>query len=608
MSDSLLISVKAGRMSAQHYKLNIVWTLFVDCPVLNIASFGECIFIFFNFAFCKIIETIFMWQLSERTIGQWLEYWAEKTPEKEYIVYSDRNLRWTFRYFNQRVDELAKGLMTIGVKKGTHVGIWASNIPDWTTMLMACSKIGAVTITVNTNFKIYEAEDLIRRSDMEVLCIVDHEKGNSFIDMTYEILPDLKIAERGKLADRRFPHMKAVIYMGTESHRGMYTVNELMMLGLTVSDADYQAAKDAVNCYEVINIQYTSGTTGFPKGAMLSHYGICNNGYLTGEHLGFDQETKLCICVPLFHCFGLVLGVLNCLVHGCTMVVVKRFDPLLVLASIHKERCTSLYGVPTMYLGILNHPMFNMFDLTSLKAGIMAGALCPVDLVRDVEAKMHMIVTSEYGLTEASPGMTQTRWTDPLEVRCHTVGREFEYSEVKVLDPDGNECPVGVEGEMCNRGYNNMIGYYNDPEGTAEMIDKNNFLHSGDLGYKDADGNFHITGRIKEMIIRGGENIYPSEIETFLQQIGEINIVQVVGVPSPKYGESVGAFIQLKKGAKLEESDIKDFCKDRIARYKVPKYIFFVDEFPLTGSGKIQKFKLKEMSVELCKQRGITII
>lgn len=549
-----------------------------------------------------------MWQLSERTIGQWLEYWAEKTPEKEYIVFSDRDLRWNFKMFNERVDSLAKGLMAIGVKKGTHVGIWASNVPDWSTMFFACSKIGAITITVNTNFKQYEAEDLCRKSDMEVLCIIDHEKDNNFLDMTYKMLPELKTYERGQLQSEKLPCMKKVIYMGTEQHRGMYSLNEVMMMGLTFPEEAYRQAKDACNCYDAINIQYTSGTTGFPKGATLSHYGICNNGYLTGEHLDFTSDTRLCICVPLFHCFGLVLGILNCLLHGCTMVIVERFDPLLVLASIHKERCTSLYGVPTMYVSLLNHPMFNLFDLTSLHAGIMAGALCPVNLMLEVESKMHMIVTSEYGLTEASPGMTQSRWDDPLEVRCHTVGREFEHCEVKVLDPDGNECPVGVEGEMCNRGYNNMIGYYKDPEATAQLIDKNNWLHSGDLGYKDENGNFRITGRIKDMIIRGGENIYPSEIETFLQRMPEIKIVQVVGVPSKKYGESVGAFIMLNEGASLHESDVKDFCKDQIARYKIPKYIFFVDEFPLTGSGKIQKYKLREMSVQLCKEKGIEII
>lgn len=549
-----------------------------------------------------------MWQLSENTIGQWLEEWAMKTPDKEYIVYSDRDLRWTFKTFNERVDRLAKGLMAIGVRKGTHVGIWASSVPDWITMFFACSKIGAVTITVNTNFRLHEVEELCRKSDMEILCIIDHEKDNNFVDMTYKLLPDLKTCERGELRNPNLPCMKKVIFLGAETHRGMYSLHEVMTLGWSFSEDEYKKAKDACNAHDVINIQYTSGTTGFPKGAMLSHYGICNNGFTTGEHLDFTSETRLLVCVPLFHCFGLVLGILNCLLHGCTMVIVERFEPLLVLASINKEKCTSLYGVPTMYISMLNHPMFDLFDLTSLHAGIMAGALCPVSLMEEVETKMHMIVTSEYGLTEASPGMTQSHWDDSQEVRWHTVGRTFEHIEVKVLDPDGNECPVGVEGEMCNRGYNNMVGYYNDPEATNQIIDSNNWLHSGDLGYKDENGNFHITGRIKDMIIRGGENIYPSEIEAFLQRMPEIKIVQVVGVPSKKYGESVAAFVMLNEGSTLQESDIRDYCKDQIARYKIPKYIFFVDEFPLTGSGKIQKYKLREMSLRLCKEKGIEVI
>lgn len=546
--------------------------------------------------------------LSEKTIGQWLEYWAENDPDKEYVVYSDRNLRWTFSYFNSRVDELAKGLMAIGVRQGTHVGIWAANIPDWVTMLMACSKIGAVTITVNTNFKQYEVEDLCRRSDMEVLCIGDHNKDNDFVQMTYKLLPELKTQPFDELHSKLLPMMKHVIYFGAEPHRGMHTINEVMTRAMMTSDADYANARSKVNSHDLVNIQYTSGTTGFPKGAMLSHYGICNNGYLTGEHLNFSDRTRLCICVPLFHCFGLVLGVMNCLLHHCTMVITERFDPLLVLGSIHKERCTHIYGVPTMYLALLNHPMFNLFDLRSLKAGIMAGAICPVNLVKRVEREMFMKVTSEYGFTEASPGMTATRWDDPFEVRCHTVGRAFEFSEVKVLHKDGTECAIGEEGEMCNRGYNNMLGYYKDEKSTKEILDDNGFLHTGDLGFKDKDGNFHITGRIKEMIIRGGENIYPSEIETFLDNMPEIQTVQVVGVPSEKYGESVGAFIELKKGCHLEESDVRDFCQGKIARYKIPKYIFFINEWPLTGSGKIQKFKLKQMSLELCKQKGITVI
>ena len=367
--------------------------------------------------------------------------------------------------------------------------------------------------------------------------------------------------------------------------------------------------KSKVTCHDVCNMQYTSGTTGFPKGVMLTHYGIANDGYFTGENMGFTQDDKLCVCVPLFHCFGVVLATMNCLTHGCTEVMVEKFDPLVVLASIHKERCTAVYGVPTMFIAELNHPMFDMFDLTCLRTGIMAGSLCPVELMRQVSEKMYMTITSVYGLTESSPGMTQTCLNDTFEQRCTTVGRDFPFVEVKVLDPEtGKECPVGVQGEMCCKGFNVMKGYYKNPEATAEVIDENGFLHSGDLGIKDEQGFYKITGRIKDMIIRGGENIYPREIEEFLYHMPGIRDVQVAAVPSKKYGEAVGAFIILEEGVKMEPEDVQEFCRGKIARYKIPKYVFFIDQFPLTGSGKIQKFKLKEMSLQLCEKLGIEVI
>jgi fatty-acyl-CoA synthase len=323
----------------------------------------------------------------------------------------------------------------------------------------------------------------------------------------------------------------------------------------------------------------------------------------------FTQNDKLCVCVPLFHCFGVVLATMNCLTHGCTQVMVEKFDALVVLASIHKERCTAVYGVPTMFIAELNHPMFNMFDMSSLRTGIMAGALCPIELMRQVSDKMYMSITSVYGLTESSPGMTQTHIDDSFEVRCTTVGSHFPFVEVMVIDPEtGEECPVGVPGEMCCRGFNVMKGYYNNPQATAEIIDKNGFLHSGDIGVKDEDGNYRITGRIKDMIIRGGENIYPREIEEFLYHLDGVKDVQVAGVPSKKYGEEVGAFIIKKEGFDLVPEDIRDFCKNKIARYKIPKYVFFIDNFPMTGSGKIQKYKLREMSLQLCEQQGIEVI
>lgn len=548
-------------------------------------------------------------ELSERTLGEWLEYWAETTPEKEYIVYSDRNLRFTWSKFNDRVDAMAKGLLSIGVTKGSHVGIWATNVPDWLTFLYASAKIGAVLVTVNTNYKQHELEYLVENSDMHTLCIIDGTWDCDYVEMTYNMLPELKTCQRGQLKSERFPFMKNVVYIGPEKHRGMYNTQELLLLGHNVDDEVLIKSKEGISCHDIVNMQYTSGTTGFPKGVMLSHHNIVNNGLFTGENMKFTPDDKLCVCVPLFHCFGVVLATMNCLTHGSTQVMVEKFDPLVVLASIHKERCTALYGVPTMFIAELNHPMFEMFDMSSLRTGIMAGSLCPIELMRRVSDKMFMSITSVYGLTETSPGMTQTRIDDSFEVRCTTVGRDYQFVEVQVIDPEtGEECAVGVQGEMCCRGFNIMKGYYKNPLATAEIIDKNGFLHSGDLGVKDENGNYRITGRIKDMIIRGGENIYPREIEEYLYHLEGVKDVQVAGVPSKKYGEEVGAFIILKEGSKLTEEDVRDFCRGKIARYKVPKYIFFIDHFPMTGSGKIQKFKLREMSLEICNKKGIEVV
>lgn len=546
-------------------------------------------------------------QLVERTLGDWLEHWAATTPDREYIVYSDRDLRFTWKDFNKRVDEAALGFMAIGVKKGDHVGIWAQNVPEWLTYMYACAKIGAVFVTVNTNYKQHELEYLVENSDMHTLCITDGTWDSNYVDMVYTMLPELKDCQRGQLNSTRFPRMRNVVYIGQEKFRGMYNTAELLLLGAHMDISELESVKKTVDSHDVMMMQYTSGTTGFPKGVMLSHYNLANNGYLTGEHMAFTDQDKLCVCVPLFHCFGVTLATTNCLTHGCTQVMVERFDPLVVLASIHKERCTALYGVPTMFIAELNHPMFEMFDMSSLRTGIMAGALCPVELMRRVSDKMFMRITSVYGLTESSPGMTQSRIDDSFEVRTQTVGRPYEFTEVVVMNPEtGEECPEGVQGEICCRGYLNMIGYYKNPQATAEAIDKNGFLHSGDIGYRDADGNYRITGRIKDMIIRGGENIYPREVEEYLYHLEGIKDVQVVGVASEKYGEEVGAFIILHDDVAMEEQDVVEFCRGKIARHKIPKYIFFVKEFPMTGSGKIQKFKLREMSQQLLKEKGIT--
>jgi fatty-acyl-CoA synthase len=546
-------------------------------------------------------------ELSNRTLGGWLEHWAAVTPDREYLVYSDRDLRFSWKTFNRRVDDMAKGLLSIGVKRGTHIGIWATNVPDWLTFLFAGAKIGAVLVTVNTNYQQNELEFLVKDSDIQTLCITDGIFDGSYVDMVYTMLPELRESQRGYLHSKRFPRLRNIVYIGQEKYRGMYNTAEILLLGSNIDDDVLREAKEQVNCFDVVNMQYTSGTTGFPKGVMLTHHNIANNGYFTGEGMGFTSEDKLCCCVPLFHCFGVVLASMNVLTHGCTQVMVEKFDPLVVLASIHKERCTALYGVPTMFIAEMNHPMFDLFDLTSLRTGIRAGSLCPLEVMRAVTGKMHLTYkTSVYGLTESSPGMTHSVLEDSFEDRCTTVGREYPFTEVSVIDPEtGKECPAGVQGEMCCRGYLVRKGYYNNPEATAEVIDPDGWLHSGDLGIRDENGYYRITGRIKDMIIRGGENIYPREIEEFLYHLEGIRDVQVAAVPSPKYGEEVGAFIIQKEGVSLTEEIVKDFCRGKIARHKIPKYVFFIDEFPMTGSGKIQKFKLKDLSLRLLAEQGI---
>nr|WP_321484638.1 AMP-binding protein [uncultured Draconibacterium sp.] len=549
-------------------------------------------------------------QLLDYTLGNILEKWAFETPDKDFIVYPDRNLRFSYKQFNERVDRLAKGLLFIGIKPGDKVGVWAKNVPDWTTLMFATAKIGAILVTVNTNYKLAELEYILKNADINSFFIVDGYRDSNYVKMISELVPELKTQPRGKLKSEKFPQLKNVGFIGQQKHRGIFSTDELMLLGSHIDDLELESVKVAVNCHDVVNMQFTSGTTGFPKGVMLSHHNILNNGFATGECMKYTEDDRLLVCVPLFHCFGCVLAVCAIVTHGATMVFTEDFDPLLVLASVQKERCTALYGVPTMFIAELNHPMFDMFDLSSLRTGIMAGALCPIDTMRQVMDKMNMKdIIIVYGLTESSPGMTATRTHNSVEVRATTVGFEFPNVEVKIVDPEtGEECKQGDQGEICCRGYNVMKGYYNNPEETAKVIDDEGWLHSGDLAVKTEDGFYKITGRIKDMIVRGGENIYPREIENYLYRLPQIEAVEVAGVPSQRYGEAVGAFIKLKKGETLSEEEILDFCRGNIARFKIPKYIFFVDEFPMTASGKIQKYKLSELSVKLCKDQGIEII
>jgi fatty-acyl-CoA synthase len=538
---------------------------------------------------------------TEDTLGDLLEKQVEKYPERDFMVYPDRNLRFTYKDFDERVNMLAKGLLTLGIGKGDHVGIWAKNVPDWLTFMFATAKIGSVLVTVNTAYKGHELEYVLKQSDMKTLAIIDGYQDVDYIDIIYELVPELKTQERGSLKSEKFPFLEHVIYIGQEKHRGMYNTNELMLLGKYSDDEDFLKIKQTISNNDVVNMQYTSGTTGFPKGVMLTHRNILNNGYYIGERQKFTEEDRLCITVPLFHCFGIVLAVMAIITHGATMVMIELFDPLMVLGAVQKEKCTALYGVPTMFIAEFSHPMFDIFDLSSLRTGIMAGSPCPIEAMKKVVKDMHMTeITSVYGLTEGSPGFTQTSVDDPLEKRVETVGKPLPNCEVKIVDPEtGETLGANQTGEICCKGYNVMKGYYKMPEKTKEVIDEDGWLHSGDLATCDEEGYYSIVGRIKDMIIRGGENIYPREIEEFIHTIDGIMDVQVVGIPDEKYGEIIGAFIIKEEGSQLTSEDVRDYAVNKIARYKVPKHIFFVQEFPLTASGKIMKFKLRDQAVEI---------
>ncbi|TDB37791.1 MAG: AMP-binding protein [Actinobacteria bacterium] len=537
---------------------------------------------------------------TDLTIGQYFDNVVAEQGDRDFIVYPDRDLRWSYREFDERVTNLAKGLLEIGLRNGDHLGIWARNVPDWLTFAFATAKIGVVLVTVNPVYKSHELAYVIKQSDMKALVIIDSFRDVNYIDIVRGLVPETLTQERGHLSSPEFPMLKSLIYMGPEKHRGFYSMPELLLLGAHVGDELYDEARAGQSADDTINMQYTSGTTGFPKGVMLTSRNILNNGFYIGERQDFTPEDRVCLPVPYFHCFGIVLGVLAVLTHGATIIGVEQFDPLLVLAAVQKERATALYGVPTMFIAELDHPMFDMFDLTSLRTGIMAGSPCPIETMKQVIDRMHASeMTICYGLTETSPVFTQTTTDDTLERKCETVGRKHDQVEVRVIDPEtGEDCPPGVPGELCCRGYNVMKGYYKMPEATAAAIDRDGYLHSGDLGTVDEDGYYRITGRIKDMIIRGGENIYPREIEEFLYTMPGVKDVQVVGVPDAKYGEVVGAFVKTFADADLTESDVQEFCRARMARYKAPRYVFFVDEFPQTASGKIQKYKLREIAAE----------
>ena len=542
---------------------------------------------------------------TELTIGEYFRNQVAIEPDREFIVFPDRNLRWTYKDFDIRTDNLAKGLLAIGMKPGDHLGVWARNIPDWVTFMFATAKIGIVLVTMNPAYKSTELDYVLKQSDMTTLCIVDAWKDVDYIKIVRELVPESMICERGHLVSSEYPFLKNLVYMGPEKYRGFYSVPELILLGSQLDDEQLWEIAPTLKNTDPINMQYTSGTTGFPKGVMLTHRNILNNGFYIGDRERLGPDDRICLPVPLFHCFGCVLGVMAILTHRCTMVIVEDFDAHMVLQAVHKARATALYGVPTMFIAVLNHPKFNDYDLSSLRTGIIAGSAAPPAVVRDIMEKMHMTeMTNSYGLTECSPVFLQTSWDDDFDNKVNTVGRKHDAVAVRVVDTtDGHICGPGEPGEICCKGYNVMQGYYKMPEQTAAVIDADGYLHSGDLGIMDEHGYYAITGRIKDMIIRGGENIYPLEVENFLIQMPGILDAQVVSAPDDKYGEIVVAFVIQREGFELSEEGIRSHMVKRMARFKVPKYVFFVSEFPETASKKVQKFKLRETAQQLVEAR-----
>ena len=537
----------------------------------------------------------------EKTLGQVIGDLAATRPDALAFQFADRDYRRTWKEFDEETTAVAKGFMALGVQKGEKISMWATNTPEWVITLFAAAKIGAVFVTVNTNYKSFELEYLLSQSDTKVLVMMKKFKDADYVGIVNGLV---YVEQDGKVESERLPELKRVVFSGVEeAPQGYLHFDRLIELGKQISDEEYLARYDSITNEEIVNMQYTSGTTGFPKGVMLTHRNIINNGKCIGDGMNFGVDDRLLICVPFFHCFGLVLAVMASITHGTAMVPIDHYSPIPVMAAIDKWKCTAIHGVPTMYIAMLENPHFSEYDFSSLRTGIMAGSPCPVEVMKQVVDKMNMKeIVIVFGQTEASPGCTMTTTHDSLEKRVATVGKSFPGVECKIVDPEtGAELPRGQAGEFVARGYNIMKGYYKMPEATAQAIDKDGWLHSGDLCTEDEDGYFKVVGRIKDMVIRGGENIYPKEIEEFLYTLPKISDVQVVGVPSKQYGEEVMAFIILKQGETMTEDEVKDAVRANMARHKVPSYVCFVDEFPVTASGKIQKFKLREQAIEILK-------
>lgn len=534
------------------------------------------------------------------TVGGLLKETARRFPHNDALVYPEHDLRLSYQQFDQLTDRVAKGLFRLGIRKGDHVSLWATNVPEWVVLQFATAKIGAVLVTINTNYKSAELDYVLKQSDSTTLFLVQGFKDTDYVNTVYTVMPELKKAAPGDFHCEKLPFLKNVVFLGEEHHEGMLNYRDIENLGENVCDEVLNDLKNDLNPHEVINMQYTSGTTGFPKGVMLTHFNIVNNAYNIGKCMELSEKDRLCIPVPFFHCFGCVLGVLACVTHGATMVPVETFDPESVLRTVEVEKCTALHGVPTMFIAELEHPKFKEYDLSSLRTGIMAGSPCPIEVMKMVINDMNCSeITIAYGQTEASPVITQTRTQDPIERRVASVGRALPEVEVKIVDiATGAVLPADEQGELCTRGYLVMKGYYKLPEETALAIDEDGWLHTGDLAVMDKNGYCHITGRIKNMIIRGGENIYPREIEEFLYTHPKISDVQVFGVPDKKFGERVMAAIKLREGVDCNSEEIREYCHNKIANYKIPHYVKFVDSYPMTASGKIQIFKLREMAIE----------
>lgn len=534
-----------------------------------------------------------------KTVGQIVKEQAQQNPETEAYVYPEHGIRKTYKQFDEETDRLAKAFIGSGVEKGEHIAIWSDNKREWLLSQFATGKMGGVLVTVNTSYQSTELEYLLNQSDATTLILGEEFKGTNYIDILNTVCPELRTAEKGHVKSAKLPHFKRVIVMSGNSYPGIYTWQEFEAFAENVSDAEFQKRFDLMDPDDVINIQYTSGTTGFPKGVMLTHLNVVNNGKLVGDTMSLTEKDRLCIPVPFFHCFGCVLGTMAAVTHSTTMVIAEQFDPKRVLRMIEDERCTGLHGVPTMFIAELNDPAFSSFDTSTLRTGIMAGSSCPIEVMKKVITDMGVSeITIAYGQTESSPVITQTRADDNIEKRVSTVGKPHTGVEVKIIDSaTGDKVEVGMPGELCTRGYHVMKGYYKNEEATRAAIDSEGWLHTGDIAVEDEAGYIAITGRIKDMVIRGGENIYPREIEEFLYQHPSVQDVQVVGVPDPKYGEELMAWIILKEHEQLSVEELKAYCKGKISHHKIPRYIEFTKEYPMTASGKIQKFKLRELSI-----------